>query len=249
MKKLMLIAATVLVVVCMSFPVAAQDTGKDWQFKLAPLYMWAVFLDGSQTVKGQEAQLDVNFGDIWDNLGGVFTVHFEGVYRQQWGIFTDYSYVDIDIDGTLGPGVNVEVDYQMTYFELGGYYRFQKDVHDFDILAGIRYTDMDATINLGPSPNLEGKQDWTDPIVGVRWTWHFADRWELWLRGDIGGFGVGSDFTWNAIGMLQFQPWKHVSLFGGYRALYQDYEDGSGADLFKYDVTTHGPVLGLNITW
>jgi hypothetical protein len=33
----------------------------------------------------------------------------------------------------------------------------------------------------------------------------------------------------------------------GYRALYQDYSDGSGADKFEWDVTLHGPVFALGI--
>jgi len=101
----------------------------------------------------------------------------------------------------------------------------------------------------GPAPTQKGSQDWVDPIVGLRWFWHFTDKWELWLEGDIGGFGVGSDFTWNAVGMIYYQPWKHVGFLGGYRALYQDYEDGSGSEKFAFDATMHGPLLGLNITW
>ena len=37
-----------------------------------------------------------------------------------------------------------------------------------------------------------------------------------------------------------------ATLHAGYRVLYQDYEDGSGADRFAYDVTTHGPMTGMN---
>lgn len=32
----------------------------------------------------------------------------------------------------------------------------------------------------------------------------------------------------------------------GYRVLYQNYEDGSGANRFAYDITTHGPIIGMN---
>jgi hypothetical protein len=34
---------------------------------------------------------------------------------------------------------------------------------------------------------------------------------------------------------------------GGYRAMYQDYTDGCGDNKFKWDVTLHGPNLGLDI--
>ncbi len=35
--------------------------------------------------------------------------------------------------------------------------------------------------------------------------------------------------------------------FVRYRALYQDFEEGSGSDRFVWDVTLHGPILGLNV--
>jgi len=36
-----------------------------------------------------------------------------------------------------------------------------------------------------------------------------------------------------------------VSVYLGYRALDMDYETGSGATLFKYDVLSSGPQVGL----
>jgi hypothetical protein len=64
------------------------------------------------------------------------------------------------------------------------------------------------------------------------------------MRGDLGGFGAGSDFTWNAVGMLGYD--FHIrsvasTVVLGARALYQDFEDGA----FRWDVTQYGPVLGL----
>ena len=36
-----------------------------------------------------------------------------------------------------------------------------------------------------------------------------------------------------------------ATLQAGHLVLYQDYEDGSGATLFAYDITTDGPILGM----
>ena len=38
-----------------------------------------------------------------------------------------------------------------------------------------------------------------------------------------------------------------VRFLFGYKALYQDYEEGSGRDKFEFDVTMHGPILGLSV--
>jgi hypothetical protein len=40
---------------------------------------------------------------------------------------------------------------------------------------------------------------------------------------------------------------NNSAVFAGYRALHQDYSDGSGDDKFKWDVTLDGPILGLSI--
>ena len=249
MNKLAVFVVILSIVALIYSPGLAQDTDKDWEFNLAPLYLWGVAIDGKQTVKGQEADLDVSFSDIFNNLNGVFTVHFEGVRKQQFGFLFDLSWVSIEVDGTLPPGAKIKVENSMFYTELGGFYRIRKDAHDFDFLGGIRYTDMDLKLQLGSAPDLKDNNSWVDPIVGLRWFWHFADKWTLLLRGDVGGFGIGSDITWNGVGFIDYQPWKHVSLFGGYRVLYQDYQDGSGSELFKFDATMHGPLVGLNITW
>jgi len=40
--------------------------------------------------------------------------------------------------------------------------------------------------------------------------------------------------------------WKAVI---GYRALYVDYAQGSGAQLYEFDILTHGPILGISATF
>ncbi len=74
------VALSMILFICS--PGLAQETDKDWTFDLAPLYLWGISIDGKQTVKGQEADLDVSFSDIFNNLNGAFTIHFEGVRKQ-----------------------------------------------------------------------------------------------------------------------------------------------------------------------
>ena len=61
---------------------------------------------------------------------------------------------------------------------------------------------------------------------------------------------VGIDFTWGAMRTIcyrfrLFSEENNARVVGGYRVLYQDYKDGSGDDKFEWDVTFHGPILGL----
>ena len=74
---------------------------------------------------------------------------------------------------------------------------------------------------------------------------------ELLLRADVGGFDVGSQFSWNVLAAYSFDfaVRNGVTYSGvlGYRALSVDYEKGSGASKYEYDVVQHGPLVGLAI--
>ncbi len=96
---------------------------------------------------------------------------------------------------------------------------------------------------------VDASESWVDPLIGVRWIWGFVDKWSLVTRGDIGGFGVGSQLSAQGLALIDWQPFKYVSILAGYRGLYQDYEEGSGSDLFKFEATIHGPLLGVNFRW
>lgn len=95
-----------------------------------------------------------------------------------------------------------------------------------------------------------GDVTWVDPIVGLRLRHQFAPGSELTVSGDIGGFGVGSQFSWQAIGAYRWTFAKTNSATWsamlGYRALYVDYSKGSGDTLYTFDMLTHGPVMGLS---
>jgi len=242
MKPRRLLVIAIVFTLVMSTPLMAGDSEpKDWQWRLAPLYLWGVNIDGDQTIGRTTVPLELKFGDIFNNLEAVFTANFEGLYKDKWGVLIDFSY--IDIEGNQGP---LTVKFKNTLAEIDALYRLASGEHSFDLLAGLRYTDQETSIT--PTP-INLSPDWTDPIVGGRWWWDFADGWAFIARGDIGGFGVGSDFTWQALGLVEWQPFRNVSFIAGYRGLYQDYEEGAGPTLFKYKATLHGPMLGLNIKW
>jgi hypothetical protein len=135
-----------------------------------------------------------------------------------------------------------------------------------DVLAGARYWHQEADLRFGLTGTLDvsglvvtrsraiarsGDVDWVDPLVGFRVRQGVAPGQELLLRADVGGFDVGSKFSWNVLGAYSFNlaVRNGVTYSGmlGYRALSVDYEKGSGATKYEYDVVQHGPVLGLTI--
>jgi len=243
-KGLILCAVAILVP-----SIAWSQEKSNWEFNLAPLYLWAISIDGDMGIRGRTSNASIDFGDVWDNLEGVFTVRFNGLYRKKFGLIFDYNYLDLGTE-KANDLVNVDVGFKSQIINLAGSYRFLNGDSTLDGIAGIRYNKLDAGINLNNvGERLDGDQDWVDPIVGLRYNYAFTDKWSLQLYGDIGGFGVSSDFTWQGLALIDFQPWENVAFVAGYRGIGTDYETGSGTDQFTFDATVHGPLIGVDIRW
>ena len=107
----------------------------------------------------------------------------------------------------------------------------------------------DLTRNADGTVTASGSVGWVDPLVGVRLRHQFAPAWNFVASGDVGGFGVGSKFSWQTLAALNYDFYVHNGItwsgMAGYRALYVDYSKGNDATLYEYKMTMHGPILGL----
>jgi hypothetical protein len=88
--------------------------------------------------------------------------------------------------------------------------------------------------------------DWVDPIVGAAFKTSIDDKWSFALQGDVGGFGVGSDLSWQAWVNFDWRFSRIGSLALGWRHLDWDYSEGKGAKKFTYDARMTGPVIGVS---
>ena len=107
----------------------------------------------------------------------------------------------------------------------------------------------DLTFSRSGVLSAKGDVTWVDPLVGARLRHQFAPGWNLAISGDIGGFGAGSKFSWQALATIdhEFARSKAVAWnwMVGYKALFVDYSKGSGLSHYEYDNTLYGPVLGI----
>ncbi len=229
-------------VVTLAAPQAAAQSGSNgWEFSIAP-YLVAAGMDGSITVKGIEADVDVPFSDIIDNLDFAAMVHFD-MRNEHWVLMSDLFYVDLEGSNDVALGT-ATVAVQQTLFEVAGGYRVSPV---FTLLAGARWVDLENQIRYTGQildEEVSAGKSWIDPFVGVHFMAPLAERWWFGARGDVGGFGVGSDLAWQAYADIGFNASKLVTIFLGYHAIDMDYEDGSGRDLFRYDMLIAGPQLG-----
>ena len=149
----------------------------------------------------------------------------------------------------------VEIEVEQWLVEVGGIYQVsewsfgnsQDRKASIDLLAGGRYFSLDVDMDFNLLPDQDGSGDWLDPFVGIIFKADLSNKISLLLRGDIGGFGIGSasDFAWNVYTALGYDLSEKTTLWFGYRVLDIDYEDESGADLFAWDMATSGLVVGL----
>lgn len=174
---------------------------------------------------------------------------------------------------TLGVAANAGLTYSMTIVELGGVYEVARwagrpgSFTAIDGLLGFRYWNNAVDLNLGAIGTVNfaplgfelsrgiaiahsGTLQWIDPLLGVRLRHQFTPSQQIFVRGDLGGFGLQSQFTWQAVAAYSYS-WQlnGYQLAGaiGYRALAVDYVNGAGIGDNGVNVVLHGPIIGLTV--
>jgi len=223
-----------------SSPVLAGEA-PGWDWRLSPLYYWSLNIKLNEDYEGGGGEPPPDVPTARFSFEGAFSGNFEGVYNDKFGFIFDVVGAKL-----AKTGEKFKLDFDYLQSELDGYYRFPFDSQSVDLLAGVRYYSADT--RLEPT-SLSADESWIDPLVGVRWNWAISDKWSTSLRGDIGGFGIGSDLSAQAVAVVDWHPWQHVSIFGGMRALRVQYETDKGADNYELDLTVWGPLVGLSFRW
>jgi hypothetical protein len=208
------------------------------------------------------------FADVvWQDLS------FEARRSVSKNPFPNFPNVNIAIKA------KANLDYQSTIIQSGVLYQIAKwqgrggAYTALDLAGSARYWNEEVDVSLRATGTLtaeieklglvlqrskslvvarSGKLEWVDPVIGARLRHQMASGAELILAGDVGGFGVGSDFSWQALATYGFD----VNCFGtplrtvvGYRALAVDYSENGRFGENGLDLVQHGPVLGVSLRW
>jgi hypothetical protein len=70
-------------------------------------------------------------------------------------------------------------------------------------------------------------ENWFDPFIGLRGRYNLTKALYLTGEADVGGFGVGSEITWETYAALGCQITRNIYSEVGYRYLYLDYDTTS----------------------
>lgn len=233
-----------------SFSLAStQDNteAEKWNF-LADVYLMFPYMDGEAGIGDRiTVPVDANPGDIFSKLKMAAMLYFEAK-TDKWALTTDFVYMRLNQDitqGTLWQSGTLEA--KELIWEVAGLYRI---VPFLEVGLGGRVNNIglgiDALRSGIPDPEEvieSGSRTWFDPILITRLSADINDKWFFQFRGDIGGFSVGSKLTWQLQAYAGYRFCKLFQLSLGYRYLSVDYDKGSDADRFVYNVNTSGPLI------
>jgi hypothetical protein len=230
------------------------------------LQAWLLGVTGDVGARGATTNVDASFGDILEASDSILA--FSGrveVRKNDWGVYLDGLYANIGADDQSGPlgQANVDVTTELALLDFGAMYRLtdwtatgnaaaNRHQGEFGLYAGGRYTSVDLTISPAMVAEESRSESWVDPTIGAMLTVPLSEGWHLKTNGDIGGFGVASQFAWSVTAVFgyDFSMFDMPSTFyAGYRGIGQDYSEGSGSEEFTWDVVLHGPIIGLNISF
>lgn len=224
------------------------------------LYGFGVAIGGETQVGDATMDIDLSTGDVLDALDGVFLGYIEH-QRGDWLFLFRSEYMDLGFDSTVSRGP-VDVDTkagfsQWTHQGFAGY-RFREmsrgaDTITADVFGGLRYVninmDVDSTLSLiGPGVDRGFKQqiDFLDPVIAVRGKYTWSDEWGLagWI--DLGGFGLGSNYSTTVEITVDRQFSNGWRVFGGWKYFTFEYEDDTRFGDLKMTPTYMGPTFGAS---
>ncbi len=221
---------------------------KKWNF-LTDIYLMFPYMDG-ETGIGESLiiPIDANPGDIFSNLQMGAMLYLEAK-TDKWAITSDLVYMKLNQEVTPGTIVNSgSVTARQLIWEAAGLYRITSFL-EAGVGGRLNYLDMgiDVVKNVFPAGTEdvtgEKSKTWFDPVLIARFTTDIKDKWLFQFRGDIGGFGVGSDLTWQLHATAGYRFTKLFQMSLGYRILSTDYRVGEEPTEFLFDVNEFGPEI------
>ena len=254
MRKITKSAAALIFATAATWPgVAIAQTAEQldsgWEVGVTT-YLWASGMNGDiGAIEGvQPVKVDVSFGEIFDHLKFAGMVSVQASHGR-FVMFGDLQFVSLGAskDLTIRDADLVEGDLDTSTLiasALAGYRIADEGPAIVDLLAGGRINSVHTDIELsGPLRTVEGDdtETWVDPIVGVHAAFPVSRKVTLAFYGDVGGFGLSSDFTWQVLGAVQYNFNERWRASAGWRHYSVDYDK----DAFLYDVSLSGPILGI----
>jgi hypothetical protein len=225
-----------------------------WNYRVEPYLLLPNMVGNTGISPLPLAEVDANSGDIFERLKFGAMLNFEAT-NGTWTIGSDFLYMNLEQDFERGQIIQGgKVNMKQLGWEVAGLRRINSWL---DLGVGLLLNSLKAEGEMvrltpgGGNTTLQGSQSktWLDPMIIARLSTPGKRKIFGQFRGEIGGFGIGSDLAWQvqAVGGYRFS--KLFDISAGYRAISLDYTSGEGNKSFVYDMITHGPTVKFGFSF
>lgn len=220
---------------------------QEWRWRLTP-YLWAPSAEGTLKLDGIGGGSEDDGGSALDKLIGGALLSVEA-RRGSWSVVGDVIWAQFTQQGTLDSPSAAPFEAQSDELVIGLGVARALTNHDglqLDGVVGLRYFHADLSLETrgGSGVDLSARADLLDPFLGLRARVGGESGPFVLTYGDVGGFGVSSDLTWQALlGAGWAWSWGDVRL--GWRAIAYDFDSGG----ILYDLTARGPFAGVSFAF
>ncbi len=226
---------------------ATPALAQDWTFD-GSIYLWFPKTDVALDTPLGSVEGSLSISDALQDLDMAFMGAIEA-RTGNWGFIGDFIYFNVSPTAPTPRGLafsEVVVDTKLTMLSGYGMYRVHADERtSVDLGFGARayWSDVTTTFsgNLAATRVFEADDNWVDPLLAARIKANFNEKWYGALFLDAGGFGVGSDSTYQIIATVGYRINDRWSVQGGYRYLDIDKDEDELSDL---NISLSGPILG-----
>lgn len=229
----------------------AQDSEKGKWHYLSEIYLIFPTMKGEVGVANiPPVELDADAGSIFSHLKMGAMLYLEAT-NDDWAITSDLIYMKLGQDVVHTTLITSgEATMKQYAWEIAGL----KHITPW-LEAGVGgrlvslYTGLELQTALEETREGSASKTWFDPIFIIRSQGAIKGKWLLQFRGDVGGFGIGSDFSWQVQAYAGYRFCKLFQATIGYRYIGIKYDKGEDFERFLYDVDTYGPVVRLGFNF
>jgi hypothetical protein len=187
-------------------------------------------------------EFDNSFGEVLADLDAAFFASAL-VRRDRFVAVADVSYATLSRDGLVPPGIPASGEVSQLAVTAAAGVRLESSAElTVDVLAGARLWNLDGKVDVPlAGVSIAPEKTFVDPIVATRVNAQIAPRLSALVHVDIGGFGVGSDFTYQVVGTLNYRAGRRFYVSAGWRHLHLDYENAGT----RFEGSQTGPLIGF----
>ena len=208
------------------------------------------------TVDGERIPIDADVADIVKDADSLFAFNlFFFARKGKWGLLVQPQYMKLGADSR--DPLMVKRVARIVIGEVSSFYTFLqhtfrgsfRNVAAVDAVLGLRLWWLGVQVKaVDGLITGEDYQVWVDPLTGLVVRLDLLDgHLPIVLRGDFGGWGIGSTIAWAgeaSAGYRWFRPMLDITLALSYRVLAPNYSSASGD--FGFAAALHGPAVAVD---